>query len=99
VNRNVAPGPVFAIAHNRPPCNSTIDLVMARPHPGYGEERIAGPAIARSAHLSFVAAVPEGRYDCLGGEEVCRSECDRRLERRSRDGKRSAATLQKPTSV
>src|ERR1700761_7929975 len=33
VNRNVAPGPVFAIAHNRPPCDSTIDRLMARPIP------------------------------------------------------------------
>jgi len=33
VNRNVAPGPVFAIAHNRPPCDSTIERVMARPIP------------------------------------------------------------------
>ena len=33
VKRNVAPGPVLAIAHNRPRCDSTIERVIVRPMP------------------------------------------------------------------
>ena len=33
VNRNVAPGPALAVAHNRPPWDSTIERVIARPMP------------------------------------------------------------------
>ena len=33
VNRNVAPGPGLAIAHNWPPCDSTIERAMASPMP------------------------------------------------------------------
>jgi hypothetical protein len=33
VNAKVVPGPALGSAHNRPPCASTIERLMARPMP------------------------------------------------------------------
>src|SRR6266404_1546187 len=33
VNRNVAPGPEFGVAQIRPPCDSTIERLIAKPMP------------------------------------------------------------------
>ena len=33
VKWNVAPAPLFAVAHKRPPCDSTMERLMANPMP------------------------------------------------------------------